>query len=155
MRICFLILLSLLVFSVGNCFAVEPKMPGKKDRCPVCGMFVAPYADWVATIMYKDHSQLFFDGPKDLFRYYYSLPSKEDSHRRDDIEAIYLTEYYSTRLMLVEQLYLVNGSHVHGPMGHEIIPIDGEDAAKTFAKDHNGKKIITIEQLSPELLQSE
>ena len=28
--------------------------PGSKDTCPVCGMFVSRYPDWVATVLYKD-----------------------------------------------------------------------------------------------------
>ena len=52
---------------VGSLPAAEPQMPEKKDRCPICGMFVAPYPDWIATIVFKDDSQVFFDGCKDLF----------------------------------------------------------------------------------------
>lgn len=127
-------------------------MPSKKDRCPVCGMFVAPYSDWIATIVFQDNSQLFFDGAKDLFRYYYSLPNKNDSRTRKDVSGIFLTDYYSTRFVPVENVFLVLGSDVYGPMGHELIPVIGEEAAKTFAKDHNGKKVITFEQLKPEML---
>ena len=33
--------------------------PGPKDTCPVCGMFVSLYPDWVATVLYKDgHAHL-------------------------------------------------------------------------------------------------
>ena len=135
--------------------AQEPQMPGKRDRCPVCGMFVAPYPDWIATILFKDNSQLFFDGAKDLFRYYFSLPNKNDSRTREDIGNIYLTEYYSTRLLPIDELYLVLGSDVYGPMGHELIPVAGEAAAKSFAKDHGGTKIIRFEQLTPQLLPEE
>jgi len=135
--------------------AAELRTPGKKDRCPVCGMFVAPYPDWIATILFEDGSQLFFDGAKDLFRYYYSLPNKNDSRAREQIREIYLTDYYSTRLLPIDQLFLVLGSDVYGPMGHELIPVAGEKAAKSFAKDHKGTKIIRFEQLTPQLLPSE
>lgn len=147
--------LALLIACCGlatSSLAAEPKMPGPQDRCPVCGMFVAPYPDWVATILFKDDTQLFFDGAKDLFRYYYSLPNKNDQRTPADIADIYLRDYYSTRLLPVDQLFLVLGSDVYGPMGHELIPIAGEDAAKTFAKDHNGKQILRFEQLTPQLL---
>lgn len=130
-------------------------MPTKMDRCPVCGMFVAPYPDWIATIVFKDDSQLFFDGPKDLFRYYYSLPNETDTRKREDITEIYLSEYYSTRLLPIGQLFLVLGSDVYGPMGHELVPVAGEGAAKTFAKDHNGLKIVTFEQLTPQDLPAD
>lgn len=155
MRISLLIILSLLLFSTSSSFAAEPKMPDKHDRCPVCGMFVAPYPDWIATILFKDDSQLFFDGAKDLFRYYYSLPNENDARTRDEITAIYLTDYYSTRLLPADQVFLVLGSDVYGPMGHELIPVAGEEAARTFARDHKGQKIITFEQLTPQLIPAD
>jgi nitrous oxide reductase accessory protein NosL len=150
----FILIFTLLGFTSVS-FAAEPKLPDKTDRCPVCGMFVAPYPDWLATIVFKDGSQLFFDGAKDLFRYYYSLPNQNDARSREDIAEIYLTDYYSTRLLPVGQLFLILGSDVYGPMGHELIPVAGEEAAKTFAKDHNGTKIITFEQLTPQLIPAD
>jgi nitrous oxide reductase accessory protein NosL len=147
--------LIILLFSVSPGLAEEPKMPGKQDRCPVCGMFVSPYPDWIAALVFKDGSQLFFDGPKDLFRYYYSLPNKNDARTRAETRAIYLTDYYSTRLLPVEQLFLVLGSDVYGPMGKELIPVAGTEAAKTFLRDHNGKQIIRFDQLTPQLLPGE
>jgi len=152
MRIVCIFFSIFLVLTTNISFSAEPQLPGKKDRCPVCGMFVAPYPDWIATIVFKDDSQLFFDGAKDLFRYYYSLPNKNDARTREQIATIYLTDYYSTRLLPVEQLFLVIGSDVYGPMGHELIPVAGEEAAKTFAKDHKGQQIITFEQLTPQLM---
>lgn len=136
----------------GFVSAADLTLPGKKDRCPVCGMFVAPYPDWVSTIQFEDGSQLFFDGAKDLFRYYFSLPNKQDSRTREQIAGIYLTDYYSTRLLPVDQLYLVLGSDVYGPMGHELVPVAGKAAAENFLKDHQGTKILRFEQLTPQLL---
>ncbi len=148
-----LLLMYIIVFVLSSPgLAKEPQRPGKRDRCPVCGMFVTPYQDWLATIMFKDDSQLFFDGAKDLFRYYYSLPNKNDARSREDVATIYLTDYYSTRLLPVDKLFLVLGSDIYGPMGHELIPVAGEEAAKTFSKDHNGKQIVTFEQLTPQLI---
>ncbi|SHJ18158.1 Nitrous oxide reductase accessory protein NosL [Malonomonas rubra DSM 5091] len=146
------IILFLLLGLALPALALEPQMPSKRDRCPVCGMFVAPYPDWIATIQFRDNSQLFFDGAKDLFRYYFSLPNTNDSRTREDIAQIYLTEYYSTRLLPIDDLYLVLGSDVYGPMGHELVPVAGEEIAKSFAKDHGGTKIIRFEQLTPQLL---
>lgn len=150
-RIIYLVLIFLLLMS-SVALAKKPEMPGKKDRCPVCGMFVAPYPDWIATLVFNDGEQLFFDGSKDMFIYYYSLPNANDARTRADIDGIYVTEYYSTRLLPIEAVFLVLGSDVYGPMGHELVPVAGEAAAKTFLRDHNGEKIITFEQLTPQLL---
>lgn len=149
MRTSLCVLIGLLLLT-GSGFAKPLQLPEKKDRCPVCGMFVAPYRDWLGTILFKDDSQLFFDGAKDLFRYYYGLPNENDARTRADIANIYLTDYYSTRLVPIDQLFLVIGSDVYGPMGHELIPVAGEEAARTFAKDHRGQQIIRFEQLTPQ-----
>lgn len=148
------ILLGLMLFFVtlSNAAAVDLKPPARGDRCPVCGMFVAPYPEWTSTILFKDGTQLYFDGAKDLFRYYFSLPTPQDTRTRDAISGIYLTDYYSTRLLAAEQLFLVIGSDVMGPMGHELIPVEGEKAASTFARDHKGQSVVRFEQLTPQMI---
>ena len=150
-NLCLLLLFFLLV-PVSPSLADEPKSPSKTDRCPVCGMFVAPYRDWVATLVFKHGSQLFFDGPKDLLRYYYALPTKNDPRTRAEIAGIYVTDYYSTKVVPIEEVFLVLGSDVTGPMGKELIPVAGAEAARTFARDHNGEQVISFEQLTPQLL---
>ncbi|MEN8135669.1 MAG: nitrous oxide reductase accessory protein NosL [Thermodesulfobacteriota bacterium] len=145
LRSIIIILVFLLIFSPSLSTAVEK--PGNRDRCPVCGMFVAPYPSWLATIAFNDGSQLFFDGPKDLFRFYLDWPAKE-SRQKSDITAIYVTEYYSTRLMKIAEVLFVTGSDVYGPMGQELVPVAGREAAAGFMRDHRGTKIITFEQVS-------
>src|SRR5512136_2018218 len=51
----------------------KPTKPTPKDKCPVCGMFVAKYPDFLAQILFKDGSYAIFDGTKDMFKYYYNL----------------------------------------------------------------------------------
>lgn len=136
----------------GTALSIEPKMPDKKDRCPVCGMFVAPYPDWIATIVLNDGSQIFFDGCKDLFRYYFNLSDGYGKGSRDEIADIYVTEYYTTRLLSVNQVFLVLGSDVYGPMGKELIPVAGKKSAETFMRDHSGSQILTFKQVTPDLL---
>jgi len=147
----FLFILSLVA---GPAFA-GPTAPTKKDRCPVCGMFVAPYTEWVATISFQDGSNLFFDGCKDLFRYYFDLPEKGDGLSRNQIESIWFTEYYSTRKMKAAEVFFVIGSDVMGPMGKELIPIAGEKAVKIFMRDHKGTEALTFDQIKPAKLPAE
>ncbi len=47
--------------------------PSPKDKCPVCGMFVVKYPDFVGEIVFKDGSYAVFDGAKDMFKYYLEL----------------------------------------------------------------------------------
>ena len=53
---------------------VDLPKPGERDLCPVCGMFVAKYPLWVATLKWKDGALAHFDGAKDLFKYLGDLP---------------------------------------------------------------------------------
>ncbi len=142
---------SLLMLFCGHGFAETVKLPGNKDRCPVCGMFVAPYPDWVATIVLADGEQLYFDGCKDLFRYYFKN-SEDNSEFLDEVKGIYVTDYYRTQLVPVEDVFFVVGSDVYGPMGHELIPIVGKELAETFSRDHGGSAIYQFNQIRPDNL---
>jgi len=149
------VFLFVLTLTAGSAIAAEAAAPTAKDRCPVCGMFVAPYADWVATISFKDGSHLFFDGCKDLFRYYFDLPEAGEKLSRKQIESIMVTEYYSTRKMKVSDVFFVVGSDVFGPMGKELIPVAGEKTAATFMRDHKGTELLTFDQVKPAKLPGE
>jgi len=133
----------LLLFVItSTAIAAPPSAPGPKDRCAVCGMFVAPYPDWVAVIAFKDGTKAYFDGPKDMFVYFFDLAQYKPDSKTEDIEALYVTEYYSTELMNIHDVLLVTGSDVTGPMGYELVPVKGRENAETFMRDHNGKKIM-------------
>lgn len=150
-----ILLLLTLCLALPPANAAEPQMPGKKDRCPVCGMFVAPYPEWLATIQFKDGTQLFFDGAKDLFKHYHAMPTAYDPRTHQQIEEIYLTDYYTTQLLPARTLWFVLGSDVYGPMGHELIPISGEAAARSFARDHGGTQILRFEQITPDRIPAD
>ena len=72
-----------------------PAKPSSKDKCPVCGMFVAKYPDFLAQILYRDGSWVFFDGAKDMFKYYFDIRRYHPSRNLSDIEAVYVTDYYN------------------------------------------------------------
>jgi len=137
-------------FFVSTVVAFEPEMPGPRDRCPVCGMFVAKYPEWVATIVLNDGHQLFFDGAKDMFRYYFSLP--EGKVTRDDIRGIFVTEYYSARYAPADEVFFVLGTEVYGPMGAELIPVRGRRHAETFMKDYSGNRMVLFDEVTADML---
>ncbi len=63
---------------------VSVPTPGPKDTCPVCGMFVALYPEWIATALYRDGHAHHFDGAKDLFTYLLDLGRWAPDHRAED-----------------------------------------------------------------------
>ncbi|RXJ69692.1 hypothetical protein CRV08_03025 [Halarcobacter ebronensis] len=123
----------------------------EKEKCPVCGMFVAKYPRWAAQIYYKhgDHEHRFsFDGVKDMFKFYFN-PKKWGDYpvSKDLISKILVTDYYSQNAIDATKAFYVIGSDVYGPMGHELIPFLNENDAKTFKKDHLGKKIVKFDNV--------
>jgi copper chaperone NosL len=135
--------------------ALEPApiKPDKKVKCPVCGMFIYKYPDWVGEIIFSDGTAAFFDGAKDLFKYYFDLKKYEPEKTQKDIAAIYVTEYYDMKLMNARKAFFVIGSDVFGPMGRELIPFFTKEDASEFKKDHNGTRILVFEQITPAIIR--
>lgn len=146
------LLMLLLSVEVGAA-SVDLPMPQQDATCPVCGMFVAKYPSWVATVQYQDGHLHHFDGAKDLFRYLRDLPKWAPGHRAEDIKMIGVTEYYTLSKITMQSAYFVIGSDVLGPMGHELIPFESEADAQEFLQDHKGVRILRHHQVTGELLQ--
>jgi copper chaperone NosL len=121
--------------------------PAPKDKCPVCGMFVAKYPDFLAEIVFKDGSRAFFDGAKDMFKYHLDIKKYDPGKTPTDIAAIYVTDYYSLEPIDGSEAYYVIGSDVYGPMGKELIPFGKEGEAKEFMDDHMGKAILRFREV--------
>ncbi len=138
-----------LVCGVGGTAAgIEPPSPGPEDRCAVCGMFVEKYHPWVATVVFADGAQVFFDGPKDLFRYLLDLEKYQAQDRT--IAAVFVTDYYRVRFVDAKTASFVLGSDVMGPMGGELVPFETSQEAETFAQDHGGQEILAFDQITLE-----
>ena len=136
--------------------AAETKMPKPtvKDKCPVCGMFISKYPDWTSVILFKDGSRAFFDGPKDMFKYLIDLKRYNPSKTVEDINALWVLDYYAVSPINARNAWYVLGSDVFGPMGRELIPMEKEAGAKEFMRDHKGKKILKFSEVTPEFVKT-
>jgi len=114
-------------------------------KCPVCGMFVAKYPKWTTLLIDKDGKKLYFDGVKDMMKYYFKHPK--------EIKRSYVSDYYTQEVVEANKAYYVKGSDVLGPMGKELIPFKSEKEAKTFLADHKGEKILTFDEITPEVIK--
>jgi nitrous oxide reductase accessory protein NosL len=150
-----LAILYVLFLCVPLSFAADkkPVVVKKTDKCPVCGMFVAGYKNWIAEIIFNDGTYAVFDGPKDMFRYYLNVQKYNPSKTAADISNIYVTEYYTTGMVDARKVFFVQGSDVNGPMGPELIPLATEAAAKDFMKDHKGSRILKFSEVTGENLK--
>lgn len=132
--------------------ATGPTDPTMDDTCPVCGMMPAKHTDWNAQVVYGDGETVHFDTPKDLYTYVYNPSDYLDTRAVDDIEAAYFTEYYTTeRVALTGDLYFVKGSDVTGPMGKDLVPVQGRGNATTFAEEHGGT-VLTPDEVTPSVV---
>jgi copper chaperone NosL len=120
-------------------------------RCPVCGMFVSKYQNWLTQLKMSDGSREVFDGVKDMMAYYFS-PDKYGQKPGVKNSEVQVKDYYSGSWIDGKLAYYVFGSDVMGPMGHELIPFENEAAAKNFTKDHKGKQLLAFGEITSGLI---
>ena len=151
-----LLTLFLIILSVGSAPATEkaPPLPTAQTKCPVCGMFVAKYPAWLSAIGCRDGTVLYFDGPKDLAAYLLDLGRYAPVRKRADIISIWVKDYYSVTFVDGEQAYYVIGSNVYGPMGEELVPFRKRADAEEFLRDHKGKRILRLREVTRETIRS-
>ncbi|RJR42064.1 MAG: nitrous oxide reductase accessory protein NosL [Desulfobacteraceae bacterium] len=146
------VFLLLLLVGLSRGADVAPREPSKQDKCPVCGMFVYKFPEWTAQITFKDGTVVFFDGAKDLFKYYFDLKKYSPRKTKADIRVVYVTEYYAIKPVVAQDASFVIGSDVYGPMGRELIPIGTAEGAREFLKDHKGKRILRFDEITPAVI---
>ncbi len=145
----------MVLLMVSGAFAadLDPRRPSKEDKCPVCGMFVFKYGDFLAQIIFKDGTTVFFDGTKDMLKYYFGLKKYAQNRDLSEVAAVYVTDYYSLTPVDGTRAYYVIGSKIHGPMGNELIPFGKEEDANEFMFDHLGKEVIPFKGITPEVVK--
>jgi nitrous oxide reductase accessory protein NosL len=143
------------LLTAGSSSAVQntPVAPPAKAKCPVCGMFVAKYPDWVASITFRDTTSAYFDGPKDLFKFYLDPGKYGPLRKQADVADIHVKDYYSLTLIDGRQAFYVIGGNVLGPMGKELVPFAGKDDAEGFLRDHRGTKILRFNEITRSVLK--
>jgi nitrous oxide reductase accessory protein NosL len=143
-----------LLFFASPLWAAEhaPVKPGPGDKCPVCGMFIAKYPDWTAEIIFSDGSVVFFDGVKDMLKYYFNLKKYNPRKAQADIRSIFVMDYYALEFIDGRKGFYVSGSDTYGPMGKELIPFEKETQAQEFMKDHKGKTVLPFGQIDLSLV---
>lgn len=113
----------------------------------MCGMYVAPYPEWVAALRFPDGKVEYFDGPKDMFKRLFILKGKGSA------PSVFVTDYYSAKLVKADSLHFVAGSDVSGPMGRDLVPLAGEKEAAGFRRDHGGKAVYMLCEITEETIR--
>ncbi len=134
-------------------FALAAATPTAKDKCPVCGMFVAKFPTWTASAQVSDGTTYFFDGPKDMFSHYLNAGRYTPGKKQSDISSHAVKEYYTQKMIDARKAFFVVGSDVYGPMGAELVPFATQKDAASFLIDHKGKKILRFNEITPQTLK--
>jgi len=131
MRVAVALALALLVAACGS--SESP------PRCDTCGMQIVADDGWRAGA-----EGLAFDAPKCLFRH---------RHRHGALTEPWVIEYYGqTRRPAGEMLY-VTGTDLQSPMGRDLVPVEGREAAERMQRDHGGDAILEYDEVSEELVE--
>jgi copper chaperone NosL len=131
-----------------------PAKPTAANKCPVCGMFVAPYQGFLAAVVFRDGATAYFDGCKDMFRFLLDPGKYAPGRAKADVAAVWATDYYSLKWTDGAAAFYVTGSDVLGPMGREIIPFGEEEEARVFLKDHKGQRLLRFAEVTPDVLRT-
>ncbi|SFV57236.1 nosL-related protein [hydrothermal vent metagenome] len=118
----------------------------KRDKCPVCGMYVYKYPKWVAMASTPKGKVWYFDGVKDMLKYYFA-------HKKKNLK-LYAQDYYSKKIIELHTAWLVLGSDVYGPMGDELIPFSTKKEATSFLLDHHAKRIVRLKTLDADMVEA-
>lgn len=151
-----ILLLAIVVSLVDVADSAGRKQRGmtKKDKCPVCGMFVYKYPKWVAVIELADGTSYFYDGAKDMFKHYMNVSKYTPGKAGQDIVSLEVTDYYAVALIEAKEAWYVIGSDVFGPMGHELIPFETQVSAKEFLEDHKGTHILRFQDVTEDTIKA-
>ncbi len=147
-------ILTMVLATAAMAAGAKPVKLNDKDKCPVCGMFVAKYPDFAAQVIFRDGGHAVFDGVKDMLKYRADISKYAPGRKTSDIVAVYVTNYYTLGLIDGYKAYYVAGSDVYGPMGRELVPFDKRADAMEFMKDHKGKSILTFREINASVIKS-
>jgi nitrous oxide reductase accessory protein NosL len=139
---------------IGKDKKSEALAAGGSDKCPVCGMFVAKYPGFLGQIQFNDGKTVFFDGPKDLFKYYLTIEHYAPGKKTSAIARIFVTDYYSQQPINGLDAQYVIGSDINGPMGRELVPFENLAGAQDFKKDHKGISILGFKDITEKIIAS-
>jgi len=120
----------------------------KDAKCPICGMFVAKYPKWVAFMKDSQGGTYYFDGVKDMMKYYFN-------HKNENFPTMLVQDFYTLKPIEAKKAFYVIGANIYGPMGRELIPFKTLEDAQTFKTEHYGKKIIRFNEIEEAYLYEE
>jgi nitrous oxide reductase accessory protein NosL len=113
------------------------------SRCDNCGMRIDPASGWRAGGVSNTGEAVAFDTPKCMFRYH---------HQHGGVGRPWAIEYYSQERRPAADLFYVLGTDLEGPMGRDLVPVEGREAAQRLMRDHHGERVLAFDEVSLEVI---
>ena len=114
-----------------------------QQRCDLCGMRVDPSSGWRAGARDASGQALAFDAPKCMFRRHFE---------RGAISEPWVIEYYSQVRRPARELFFVIGTDLQGPMGRDLVPVAGREAADRLLREHHGERVLAFDEVTREVV---
>lgn len=127
----------------------------KETNCLVRNFKVYEEPKWVSKIELSDGKEVYFSSPKAMFEFYF-LPGKWYDlgvKSEKDMKEILVTDFSNMQIVKAKSSFFVYGSNVTSPGGDDLVPFASYKEAQKFAKEHNGKRILSFQEVSDALIK--
>lgn len=127
----------------------------KNTTCLVRHLKVYKEPKWIAKIKVRNGKTVYFSSPKSMFEFYFR-PGKWHEvgvKSERDFSEIVVTDYATLKPINAETAYYVYGSSVTSPGGDDLVPFATKEAADSFAKVHNGHRVMPFDKVSDALIR--
>lgn len=131
-----------LAIVLGAC--AEQGSAEAQRRCDVCGMRIDSSSGWRAGGR-SSSGELRFDTPKCLFRHL---------HREGGVRDPWVIEYYAQERRPARELFYVTGTDLEGPMGRDLVPVAGREAAERLMREHHGDRVLAFGEVTEAIVES-
>ncbi len=132
----------------GNFSDIEIEID-EDDRCPVCAMRVALYPTFAAAMELRDGKAFKFCSNGCMIRSWLR-PKDFLGVERQEIERVWVQDYFTGRRIDGTEAVWVWGSDVRGPMGPTPVPLVSEKDFEAFNRRHGGKTVFHLRELTEE-----
>ena len=110
---------------------------------------------WVSKIELTNGKKLFFISPKSMIEFYlqpgkwFDIGVKSES----DFKDILVTDFATLKIINAKGAFYVYGANITSPAGDDLPAFATYEAAQKYSKTHNGKRIMSLKEISDALIR--
>jgi len=109
---------------------------------------------WPAMITLRNGKRLYFCSPKSMIEFYNTPSLRPDTKVKEesDMAQLFVTDFESLKIINAKGAFYIYGANVISPAGDDMIPFATYERAERFAKEHNGKRVMSFREIPPALI---